>query len=92
MKLLERCDALRRPERFGELLMTMECHQLTLTESHHLILPQTTILSSALTAAQAVPAGAIAATVSAQVTGNAAEPIAEAIHKARVAAIERVLN
>ena len=92
VKLLERCDALRRPERFGELLMAMECHQLTLTESHNLSLPETTILSSALAAAQAVPAGAIAATVSAQVTGNAAVPIAEAIHKARVAAIERVLN
>ena len=92
VKLLERCDALRRPERFGELLVAMECHQLMLTESHHLTLPQTTILSAALAAAQAVPAGAIAATVSAQVTGNAAEPIAEAIHKARVAAIERVLN
>ena len=92
VKLLERCDALRRPERFGELLVAMECHQLTLTESHHLILPQTTKLRVALAAAQAVPAGAIAATVSAQVTGNAAEPIADAIHKARVAAIERVLN
>ena len=92
VKLLERCDALRRPERFGELLVAMECHQLTLTESHNLSLPQTTILSLTLAAAQAVPAGAIAATVSAQVTGNVAEPIAEAIHKERVAAIERVLN
>ena len=92
VKLLERCDALRRPERFGELLVAMECHQLTLTKSHNLTLPQTKVLSSALAAAQAVPAGAIAANVSAQVTGNAAEHIAEAIHKARVAAIERVLN
>lgn len=92
VKLLERCDALRRPERFGELLVAMECHQLTLRESHNLTLPQTIILSSALAAAQAVPAGAIAATVSAEVTGNASEHIAQAIHKARVAAIERVLN
>lgn len=92
VKLFERCDALRRPERFDELLMAMECHQLIPAESQNLKLQQTTILRSALAAVQSVAAGTIAATVATQVEGNAAVHIAEAIHKARIAAVEQILN
>jgi tRNA nucleotidyltransferase (CCA-adding enzyme) len=92
VKLFERCDALRRPDRFDELLMAMECHQLIPAESQNLKLQQTTILRSALAAVQSVAAGTIAATVATQVEGNAAVHIAEAIHKARIAAVEQILN
>jgi tRNA nucleotidyltransferase (CCA-adding enzyme) len=92
VKLLERCDALRRPERFNELLIAMECHQLVLAESQDMKLLQTTILRSALAAVQSVSAGAIAATVATQVESNAAVHIAQAIHKARVTAVEQMLN
>jgi hypothetical protein len=53
---------------------------------------QAEFIRLALVAAQSVPAGAIAAAVSARVTGNAAEQIANAIHNERIAAIEKVLQ
>lgn len=90
VKLFERCDAFRRSERFAELLNAMQCHQFT--QLQNITSHKIAILRSALAAAQAVPAGAIAASVSAMVTGNAAEQIAKAIHKERVAAIEQVLH
>ena len=92
VKLFERCDALRRPERFGELLIAMQYKnavQMSSLSSHE---DQAEFIRLALVAAQSVPAGAIAAAVSARVTGNAAEQIANAIHNERIAVIEKVLQ
>ena len=92
VKLFERCDAFRRPERFGELLIAMQYQNLVQTSSLSLGEDQTEFIRLALVAAQSIPAGAIAAAVSSRVTGNAAEQIANAIHNERIAAIEKVLQ
>ena len=92
VKLFERCDAFRRPERFGELLIAMQYQGIVqtsaLSSGEHLA----ALIRSALMAAQSIPAGTIAAAVLARVTGNAAEQIAKAIHNERIAAIEHVLQ
>jgi tRNA nucleotidyltransferase (CCA-adding enzyme) len=92
VKLFERCDALRRPERFGELLIAMQYKNAVQMSSLSSREDQAEFIRLALVAAQSVPAGAIAASVSARVTGNAAEQIANAIHNERIAAIEQVLQ
>jgi tRNA nucleotidyltransferase (CCA-adding enzyme) len=92
VKLFERCDAFRRPERFGELLIAMQYQNLVQTSSLSLGEDQTEFIRLALVAAQSIPAGAIAAAVSSRVTGNVAEQIANAIHNERIAAIEKVLQ
>ncbi len=92
VKLFERCDAFRRPERFGELLIAMQYQNLVQTFSLSLGEDQTEFIRLALVAAQSIPAGAIAAAVSSRVTGNVAEQIANAIHNERIAAIEKVLQ
>ena len=92
VKLFERCDALRRPERFGELLIAMQYKNAVQMSSLSSSEDQAEFIRLALVAAQSIPAGAIAAAVSARVTGNAAEQIANAIHNERIAAIEQVLQ
>ena len=92
VKLFERCDALRRPERFGELLIAMQYKNAEQTSSLSSGENQAEFIRLALVAAQSIPAGAIAAAVSSRVTGNAAEQIANAIHNERIAAIEKVLQ
>ena len=92
LKLFERCDVFRRPERFGELLIAMQYKNAVQTSSLSSGEHQAEFIRLALVAAQSVPAGAIAAAVSARVTGNAAEQIANAIHNERIAVIEKVLQ
>jgi tRNA nucleotidyltransferase (CCA-adding enzyme) len=92
LKLFERCDAFRRPERFGELLIAMQYKNAVQTSSLSSGEHQAEFIRLALVAAQSVPAGAIAAAVSARVTGNNAEQIANAIHNERIAVIEKVLQ
>ena len=92
VKLFERCDGLRRPERFGELLIAMQYKNAVQMSSLSSREDQAEFIRLALVAAQSIPAGAIAAAVSARVTGNAAEQIANAIHNERIAAIEQVLQ
>jgi len=92
LKLFERCDVFRRPDRFGELLIVMKYKNAEQTSSLSSSEDQAEFIRLALVAAQSVPAGAIAAAVSARVTGNAAEQIANAIHNERIAVIEKVLQ
>ena len=92
VKLFERCDAFRRPERFGELLIAMQYQGVVQTSALSSGEHKAALIRSALMAAQSIPAGTIAAAVSARVTGNAAEQIAKAIHNERIAAIEHVLQ
>ena len=61
LRLLERCDALRRPERFALALLACECDargRLGYAEQPY---PQTMHLQKALAAAQSVDAGAVLA-------------------------------
>ena len=92
VKLFERCDAFRRPERFGELLIAMQYKNTVQIVSPSSAEDQAEFIRLALVAAQSVPAGAIAAAVSTRTTGNAAEQIANAIHNERIAAIQKVLQ
>jgi tRNA nucleotidyltransferase (CCA-adding enzyme) len=85
VRLFERCDAWRRPERFAELLLACECDargRLGLEERAYAPRPR---LSAALAAARAVDTAAVAAEAVAQRrTGPA---IGEAIAQARAEAI-----
>ena len=86
VRLLERCDALRRPERFAEALLACECDargRLGLEERPY---PPRARLWSALERVQAVDATAIAE--QAATRGLAGPAIGAAIHDARVRAVE----
>ncbi|MBK9595657.1 MAG: multifunctional CCA addition/repair protein [Rhodocyclales bacterium] len=82
VRLLERVDALRRPERFGQLLEACECDFRGRPGWEDRPWPAGSILRSALVAVQAVDAGAIAAA-----TADKAQ-IAQRVHEARVAALK----
>lgn len=87
VKLFERSDAFRRPARFSALLDASECDHLGRAGFTDRPCPQKPLLLSALAAAQAVNAGAIAGEVMARAPERPAEKIAGAIHAARVQAV-----
>ncbi|MDO9198903.1 multifunctional CCA addition/repair protein [Rhodoferax sp.] len=85
VRLLERCDAFRKPQRFGEVLLACECDargRLGLTEAAY---PQGPRLLAALSAAQGVATHLIAERAIA--TGASGKNIGELIHTARVEAV-----
>lgn len=89
VRLLERCDAFRKPQRFEEILLACECDargRLGLGEQDY---PQGQRLRRALRAAQGVDAGEIAR--QAQARGLSGPRIATLIHEARVAAVAQAL-
>ncbi|MEZ5614562.1 MAG: multifunctional CCA addition/repair protein [Rhodocyclaceae bacterium] len=81
--LLERADALRRPERFGQLLDACECDYRGRPGREARPWPAGDLLRRALAAVQAVDAGAIAA------AADDRARIPQRIHEARVAAVKR---
>jgi tRNA nucleotidyltransferase (CCA-adding enzyme) len=84
-RLLDRCDAWRRPERFAEALLACECDargRLGMEDDPY---PQRPRLMSALAAAQAIDAAGIAA--SAVERGLNGPAIGAAVSEARVNAI-----
>jgi tRNA nucleotidyltransferase (CCA-adding enzyme) len=95
LRLLERCDALRRPERFALALLACECDARGRLGHEEHPYPQVAQLQSALLAAQSVEAGAVLAT--ARLNSDAAEKqdgtwAAEQIRRARQCAIENALK
>jgi tRNA nucleotidyltransferase (CCA-adding enzyme) len=85
VRLLERCDAFRKPQRFGEVLLACECDargRLGQAESPY---PPGPRLAAALSAAQGVATHLIAET--AMATGASGKNIGELIHLARVEAV-----
>jgi tRNA nucleotidyltransferase (CCA-adding enzyme) len=88
VRLLERCDAFRKPQRFDQALLACECDargRLGLEEKPY---PQRARLLAALAAAQAVATHEIAAQAQqAQIEGP---KIGEMIHKARVHAVDQL--
>ncbi len=92
VKMFERCDAFRKPARFAAMLEASECDARGRTGFEHHPFPQAALLQRALAAAQAVNAGAIAADVMQRAPERASEKIAEAVHQARVAAVEQALQ
>jgi tRNA nucleotidyltransferase (CCA-adding enzyme) len=90
VRLLERCDAFRKPQRFAMALQACECDargRLGLEERPY---PQRDRLLAALAAAQAVSTAQIAA--EAQQLGLDGPKIGERIHKARVEAVAAALG
>lgn len=81
VRLLQSCDAWRRPERFTQLLQACACDAHGRTGHEHDFYPQADHLLHAFHAAQAVNAGAIAHAC------TSPDTIPEAIFRARVAAV-----
>ncbi len=91
VKILERCDAFRKPARFMDLLVASECDSRGRTGFEDRPFPQRVFLQTVLAAAQSVDGGQIAAKVSAMPADKPADAIAQAIRAARVAAVAAVM-
>jgi tRNA nucleotidyltransferase (CCA-adding enzyme) len=90
VRLLERCDALRKPERFADVLLACECDargRLHHTDSAY---PQRQHLLQVLTAAQHIATKEIAAT--AMSTCATGQQVGQIIHDARVRAVQLSLS
>jgi tRNA nucleotidyltransferase (CCA-adding enzyme) len=87
VRLLERCDALRRPERFALLLQACEADARGRLGFEDSAYPQAGQLSAALDAALRVDAGAVAAE-----HAQAPQAIKQAVHDARVRAVAHALR
>ena len=90
VRLLERCDAFRKPQRFADIVLACECDARGrggLAESPY---PQARRLLTALSAAQAVATNSIAS--HAMATGISGQKIGELIHAARVEAVRARLT
>jgi tRNA nucleotidyltransferase (CCA-adding enzyme) len=89
MRLFERCDALRRPQRFHEALLACECDargRLGMQDSPY---PQRPRLAAALAAALATPVQGIAEAALAQ--GLSGEAVGTQVREARIEAIDAAL-
>ncbi|BBO58978.1 multifunctional CCA addition/repair protein [Mycoavidus sp. B2-EB] len=86
-RLLERCDAWRKPERLVEIMQACEADARGRLGFETVAYPQTARLSYALDAARKVDAGAIAAYCHA-----VPQAIKAALQRARIAAVEVALN
>ena len=90
VRLLERCDAIRKPERFAEVLLACECDargRLGFEESAY---PQRPRLLAVLAAAQSVVTREIAAQAAAR--GQSGPQVGALIHQARVEAVAQWLH
>jgi tRNA nucleotidyltransferase (CCA-adding enzyme) len=90
VRLIERCDAIRRPQRFAELLLACECDARGRTGLETRPYPQRARLAAALQDALAVDTASIAADAVAR--GLAGPAIGSAVHEARIAAVEAGLR
>ena len=90
MRLLERCDAFRRPERFLQMLAACECDATGRLGLEDRPYPQRARLAAALKTAQEVDARAASAQAIAR--GLQGPAIADAIRHARVAALAAALK
>ena len=85
VRLLDRCDAIRRPERFAEALIACECDargRLGFSESAY---PQRERLLRALALAGGIDSAAVAALAAAR--GLRGPAVGDAVHAARVQAV-----
>ena len=90
MRLLQRCDAWRRPERFESALLACECDARGRTGLENRPYPQRARLAGALHAGLAVDAAGVVA--NAQVRGLAGPALGEALTTARRQAIDTYLH
>lgn len=90
VRLVERCDGLRKPERLHDILLACECDvrgRLGYTERDY---PQRPHLAQVLSTMQLVPTKAIAEHAAA--TGLSGQQVGDRIHQARVAAVAASLR
>ena len=85
VRLLERCDAFRKPRRFGDVLLACECDARGRLGHENSTYSQRPRLLHALEAAQAVNTGVVAD--AAKGAGGDGRQIGEQVHAARVAAM-----
>jgi len=85
VRLLERCDAFRKPARFAEILLACECDARGRLGLHDTPYPQAPRLAAALRRAQSVATDLVAA--SAQSAGASGPKIGDMIRKARTEAV-----
>ncbi len=85
VRLLERCDAFRKPARFDQALLACECDARGRLGHHDAAYPQRQRLMQALHAAQSVDTSQVAG--AAQAAGADGPQIGEKVHAARVAAV-----
>jgi tRNA nucleotidyltransferase (CCA-adding enzyme) len=89
--LIERCDALRKPERFIELLQLAECDDHARASAQDALYAPAALLRIALDAARSIDAGAIAGKTRERWPEQASR-IPEAIRAARIAAVANALR
>jgi tRNA nucleotidyltransferase (CCA-adding enzyme) len=87
VSLIERCDGLRKPQRFLDMLRAAECDHRGRTGFEEVPFPQAAWLAAALTAVQTVNAGEIAQRLQVQPAR-----IPDAIRAARVSALDDLLH
>ena len=85
VRLLQRCDAFRKPERFVEVLLACECDARGRTGFQDSAYPQRERLQRALDQVLAVATAPVAA--AAQQQGSSGVQIGDAVRKARLAAL-----
>jgi tRNA nucleotidyltransferase (CCA-adding enzyme) len=85
LRLIERCDAFRRPDRFAQALLACEIDARGRLGLENRDYPSRPLLSQAFAAAASMPTADVAAAAMAR--GAKGEAIAKAIHQARVRAI-----
>lgn len=90
VRLLERCDAIRKPQRFDEVLLACECDARGRLGLHDSPYPQRARLRQALDAALAVPTALVAE--QAQAAGLSGKAVGEQVAAARVAAVAQALG
>jgi tRNA nucleotidyltransferase (CCA-adding enzyme) len=88
VRLLERCDALRKPERFENALLACWCDARGRLGKQDSAYPQRQRLMQALQLAQQVPAAQIAEQAQAQ--GLSGPRIGERLRQARIAALAQI--
>ncbi|MBU0589159.1 MAG: multifunctional CCA addition/repair protein [Gammaproteobacteria bacterium] len=89
VRLLERCDAFRKPQRLDDILLACECDargRLGLDDAPY---PQRTRLQQVFQAAQSVVTETVA--TQAMAAGISGKQIGELIHKARIEAVAQAL-
>jgi len=90
VRLLERCDAFRKPARFADALLACECDSRGRLGFEDQPYPQRERLLGVLAAAAGVATDAVAR--AAQQSGATGPQIGEAIHRARVEAVAASLG
>lgn len=90
LRLLERCDAIRKPARLDEILQACECDARGRLGFEEAAYPQRTRLHAVLQVALSVVTADVAALAAAR--GQQGKAVGEAIHAARVQAVSQWLG